>query len=132
MLVVDDNPTNREIVEKQLYAWGMKCRGAGGGEEGLSVLRAAASEGAPFELAILDYNMPDIDGLRLAGMITSDPSLAGIRLIMISSVGIRGDGRRARESGISGYLTKPIRRDILFESIATVMGRPIREWKGPW
>ena len=122
VLVVDDNATNREIVEKQLYAWGMKCRGAGGGEEGLSVLREAASEGAPFELAILDYNMPDIDGLRLAGMITSDPSLAGIRLIMISSVGIRGDGRRAREIGISGYLTKPIRRDILFESIAAVMG----------
>ena len=66
--------------------------------------------------------MPDIDGLRLAGMIKSDPSLAGIRLILISSVGIRGDGRKAREAGISGYLTKPIRRDILFESIAAVMG----------
>ncbi|HEX2709321.1 MAG TPA: response regulator, partial [Candidatus Deferrimicrobium sp.] len=69
-----------------------------------------------------DYNMPDIDGLRLAGMIKSDPFLAGLRLIMISSVGIRGDGRKARETGISGYLTKPIRRDILYESIAAVMG----------
>jgi len=122
VLVVDDNATNREIVEKQLYAWGVQCRGAGGGEEGLSVLREASSEGSPFDLAILDFNMPDIDGLSLAGMIKSDPSLAGIRLILISSVGIRGDGRRAREAGISGYLTKPIRRDILFESIAAVMG----------
>ncbi len=122
VLVVDDNATNREILEKQLYAWGVECRGAGGGEEGLSFLREAAGEGAPFDLAILDYNMPDIDGLRLAGMIKSDPSLAGIRLIMISSVGIRGDGRKAREAGISGYLTKPIRRDVLFESIAAVMG----------
>ena len=122
VLVVDDNATNREIVEKQLYAWGVQCRGAGGGEEGLSVLREASSEGSPFDLAILDFNMPDIDGLSLAGMIKSEPSLAGIRLILISSVGIRGDGRKAREAGISGYLTKPIRRDILFESIAAVMG----------
>ena len=122
VLVVDDNAMNREIIEKQLFAWGVKCRGAGGGEEGLSVLREAASKGTPFDLAILDFSMPDIDGLRLAGMIKSDPSLAGIRLILISSVGIRGDGRKAREAGISGYLTKPIRRDILFESIAAVMG----------
>ncbi len=122
VLVVDDNATNREILQKQLYAWGVYCRGAGGGEEGLSVLRKAATEGDPFELAILDFNMPGIDGLQMAGMIKSDPSLSGIRLIMISSVGIRGDGRRARETGISGYLTKPIRRDVLFESIAAVMG----------
>jgi len=122
VLVVDDNATNREIIERQLYAWGLQCRGAGGGEEGLSALRNAASEGVSFDLAILDFHMPDIDGLRLAGMIKSDPSLAGIRLILISSVGIRGDGRKAREAGISGYLTKPIRRDILFDSIAAVMG----------
>jgi two-component system sensor histidine kinase/response regulator len=122
VLVVDDNATNREILEKQLYAWGVQCRGAGGGEEGLSVLRESASKGGLFDLAILDYDMPDIDGLRLAGMIKSDPFLAGIRLIMISSVGIRGDGRKARETGISGYLTKPIRRDFLYESIAAVMG----------
>ncbi len=122
VLVVDDNATNREIVQKQLYAWGVQCRGAGGGEEGLSALRNAASAGAPFDLAMLDFHMPDIDGLKLAGMIKSDPSLAGVRLILISSVGIRGDGRRAREAGISGYLTKPVRRDILFESIAAVMG----------
>lgn len=122
VLVVDDNATNREILEKQLYSWGMKCRGASGGEDGLAILLASTSHGTPFDLAILDYNMPDIDGLRLAGMIRSEPSLNGVRLIMISSVGIRGDGRKARDSGISGYLTKPIRRDVLFESIAAVMG----------
>ncbi|MBP2677538.1 MAG: multi-sensor hybrid histidine kinase [Deltaproteobacteria bacterium] len=122
VLVVDDNATNREILGKLLYSWGVQCRGAGEGEEGLRILRESASGGAPFDMAILDYHMPDIDGLRLAGMIKSDPSLAGIRLIMVSSVGIRGDGRKARETGISGYLTKPIRRDVLYESIAAVMG----------
>ncbi|GAB4243154.1 MAG: hypothetical protein OHK0028_21690 [Deltaproteobacteria bacterium] len=122
VLVVDDNRTNREILEKELYGWGMITRGADGGEEALSILRAAASAGAPFHLAILDYHMPGIDGLQLAGMIKADPSLSGIRLIMLSSVGIRGDGRKARESGVSGYLTKPVRRDVLYESIAAVMG----------
>ncbi|MBP2680028.1 MAG: Hpt sensor hybrid histidine kinase, partial [Deltaproteobacteria bacterium] len=58
VLVVDDSDTNREIVEKQLYAWGVKCHGAAGGKEGLSALRNAASAGAPFDLAILDFNMP--------------------------------------------------------------------------
>jgi signal transduction histidine kinase/DNA-binding response OmpR family regulator/HPt (histidine-containing phosphotransfer) domain-containing protein len=122
VLVVDDNRTNREILEKQLYAWGLRSHGAGGGDEALSLLRAAGSEGAPFDLAILDYHMPDIDGLQLAGMIKSDASLSAIRLIMLSSVGIRGDGRKARETGVSGYLTKPVRRDVLYESIAAVMG----------
>ena len=122
VLVVDDNRTNREILEKQLYVWGMRSRGAGGADEALSLLRAAGSEGAPFNLAMLDYHMPDIDGLQLAGLIKADPSLSGVRLIMLSSVGIRGDGRKARETGISGYLTKPIRRGVLYESIAAVMG----------
>ena len=131
VLVVDDNRTNREILERQLYAWGMQCRGAGGGDEALSHLRAGASESAPFDLAILDYNMPDIDGLQLAGVIKSDPSLSGVRLLLLSSVGIRGDGRKARETGISGYLTKPVRRDVLYESIESVMGvrDPAKEGK---
>jgi CheY-like chemotaxis protein len=121
VLVVDDNRTNREILEKQLYVWGIRSRGAGGGHDALSILRAAAAGGAPFDLAILDYHMPDIDGLQLAGLIKANPSLSGVRLIMLSSVGIRGDGRKARETGVSGYLTKPVRRDVLYESIAAVM-----------
>jgi signal transduction histidine kinase/CheY-like chemotaxis protein/HPt (histidine-containing phosphotransfer) domain-containing protein len=124
VLVVDDNETNREILETQLHSWGMSCRAAGGGDEALSVLRAAVSEQAPFDLAILDYHMPEIDGLELAGMIKGDPSLSGsgIRLLMLSSVGIRGDGRQARETGIAGYLTKPVRQGVLHDTVATVMG----------
>jgi CheY-like chemotaxis protein len=124
VLVVDDNRTNREILEKQLYAWGMQCRGACGGEEALSLLRAAASESASFDLAILDYTMPDKDGFQVAGMIKSDPSLSGVRMILLSSAGFRGDGRKARETGISGYLTKPVRRDVLYKSILAVMEIP--------
>jgi len=122
VLVVDDNRTNREILEKQLHIWEMQCRGVGGGDKALSLLREAASASEHFDLAILDYHMPDMDGMQLAGMIRSDSSLSGVRLIMLSSVGIRGDGRKARETGVSGYLTKPVRRDVLYEGIATVMG----------
>jgi two-component system sensor histidine kinase/response regulator len=123
-LVVDDNGTNREILERQLSSWGMQSRSAGGGEEALSLLGAAMAQGAPFDIAILDYNMPGIDGLRLAGMIKQDPSLSGTRLILLSSIGIRGDGRKARETGIAGYLTKPVRQSILFDCLSTVAGSP--------
>ena len=122
VLVVDDNETNREIFQKQLDVWGMQSRGACGGEEALSCLGGAVAQGAPFDIALLDYNMPDIDGMTLAGMIKQDPSLSGTRLILLSSIGIRGDGRKARETGISGYLTKPVRQSVLFDCIAAVAG----------
>jgi signal transduction histidine kinase/CheY-like chemotaxis protein len=122
VLVVDDNETNREILEKQLNVWGIRSRSACGGDEALSLLGAGVDQGAPFDIAILDYNMPDIDGLMLAGVIKQDPSLSGTRLILLSSIGIRGDGRKARETGISGYLTKPVRQSVLFNCLATVAG----------
>ena len=122
VLVVDDNATNREILEELLDAWGMRSGGACGGDEALSLLGTGVDQGAPFDIAILDYNMPDIDGLQLAGMIKQDASLTNTRLILLSSIGIRGDGRKARETGISGYLTKPVRQSVLFDLIATVAG----------
>ncbi|HEY5996863.1 MAG TPA: response regulator [Candidatus Deferrimicrobiaceae bacterium] len=122
VLVVDDNASSRESLEAQMLSWRMCCRGASGCEEGLQLLRASAAEGEPFDLALINHNMVEIDGLQLAGTIRSDPSLAGTRLILLSSAGIRGDGRKARELGVSGYLTKPVRRDVMFDSIAAVMG----------
>ena len=122
VLVVDDNDTNREILENQLNFWGVRSQGACGGRKALSLLRAGMDQGAPFDIAILDYNMPDIDGLKLASMIKSAASLCGTRLILLSSIGIRGDGRKAREAGISGYLTKPVRQSVLFDCLAKVAG----------
>ena len=122
VLVVDDNGTNREILEKQLSSWGMHCRGAGGGEEALLLLRAAVEERTPYDLALLDFNMPDMDGLALGKKIKSDEGISETRLILISSIGIRGDGRTARKIGISGYLTKPVRQSVLYDCIAAVAG----------
>src|SRR4030066_279698 len=98
VLVVDDNVTNREILEKALNAWGMRSRSACGGEEALFLLSAGRDQGTPFDIAILDYNMPDIDGLKMAGMIKQTPSLSGTRLILLSSIGIRGDARKGGET----------------------------------
>src|SRR3972149_7259636 len=100
----------------------MRTRSGGGGKEAPSLLSAVVDQGTPFDIAILDYNMPDLDGLKLAWMIKQTPSLSGTRLILLSSIGTRGDGRKARETGISGYLTKPVRQSVLFDCVATVAG----------
>ena len=121
-LVVDDNATNRSILEQQFLLWGMPNRSVESGPQAIETLREAADAGSPFELAILDYHMPGMDGLELAGRIKEDPAIRDVRLIMLSSIGLRGDAKEAREQGIAGYLSKPVRQSVLYDCIATVMG----------
>ena len=85
-------------------------------------MKSALDQGIEYDLALLDMMMPDINGFELASMIKADPSLSGIRLVMLTSAGQRGDGERARNSGIAGYLTKPVRQSQLFDCLVTVMG----------
>jgi two-component system, sensor histidine kinase and response regulator len=116
VLVVDDNATNRAIVEAYLASAGARCEQAASGSEALAVMHAAAREGAPFEVAVLDAQMPEMDGLDLAEAIRQAPSLRGARLVMLTST---GDHRaRARELGIAAYLTKPVRRVRLLATVA--------------
>ena len=121
-LVVDDNATNRRILEQQFLIWGIQNRSAKCGQEALKKLREAAAGGVPFDLAILDYHMPEMDGLELARRIKEDPAIRDVQLIMLSSVGLRGDAKDAREHGIGGYLSKPVRQSVLYDCIATVLG----------
>ena len=121
-LVVDDNATNRTILEQQFLLWGIPNRSVEGGLEALEKLREAADAGSPFDLAILDYHMPGMDGLELARRIKEDPAIRDVRLVMLSSIGLRGDAKEAREQGIAGYLSKPVRQSVLYDCIATVMG----------
>ena len=86
-LIVDDNATNRQILLHQLLAWKMRPDCATGGEEALKMMRAAASEGRPYGLALLDFQMPEMDGLGLARAIKSDPVIAVTRLVMLTSRG---------------------------------------------
>jgi PAS domain S-box-containing protein len=108
VLVVDDNLTNREILMARLSAWGMRPDEAQDGPAALDKLVRAASQADPFLLAILDHCMPLMDGESLGRAIQADGRLQGTRMLLMTSLGQRGDARRFREAGFSGYLCKPV------------------------
>jgi PAS domain S-box-containing protein len=116
VLVVDDNATNRAIVEAYLDTAGARCDQAVSGAEALAVMHAAAREGTPYEVVVLDAQMPEMDGLDLAEAIRQAPSLRRARLVMLTSTGEHR--ARARELGIAAYLTKPVRRGRLLATVA--------------
>jgi len=126
VLGVDDHATNRAILEAQLRAWGMQVECVADGTAALSRLRAARAEGLPYALAILDYQMPGMDGFELAGTITADPALAPTRLIMLSSMSQSGRGTAAQRAGISATLIKPVRQSHLFNCLLSVVGGAAR------
>ncbi len=121
LLVVDDNETNRRIVRDMLGAEGMAVHEAPRADAGLEALRRAARAGAPYDLAILDAQMPDQDGFELATAVRADRALKTTRLLILTSAGQRGDGERCRQLGIQAYLTKPIARADLVEAVGTVL-----------
>ncbi|HWM09924.1 MAG TPA: response regulator [Solirubrobacteraceae bacterium] len=125
VLVVDDNGTNRAIVEAYLRSGGVDCAVTESGGEALTVMHAAARAGEPFAVVVLDAQMPEMDGLDLAAAIRQAPSLRAARLVMLTST---GDHRsRARELGVAAYLTKPVRRARLLETVAEAAqsGEPV-------
>ena len=124
VLVVDDNATNREIIHQHALSWGMRDGTAEDARSALSLLKLAAEGGDPFDVAVLDMQMPGMDGLELARAIKRDPALPGTRLVLLASFGERGEARRAKEAGISAYLTKPVRPSHLYDTLAMVMGTP--------
>ena len=122
VLIVDDNATNRQILSLQLAAWECQHDEADGGVEALEKLRTAAVQNQLFDLALLDFQMPGMNGEALAREIKADPSLCHMPLILLTSMGQRGDVKRVEAAGFSGYLTKPIKQSQLFDCIAMVMG----------
>jgi len=121
VLVVDDNATNRRIVRLQLKSWSIASDEAAGADEALALLRREHDAGKPFDLALLDMQMPVVDGLQLARQIKANPALATTRLIMMTSLG-KGDlDAEIREAGILFCFTKPVKQSRLFDAIATVM-----------
>ncbi|MHB8892330.1 MAG: PAS domain S-box protein, partial [Candidatus Limnocylindrales bacterium] len=121
ILVVDDNDTNREVLVAQLGAWGVRPLAVRDGPSALLALAAAMNAGDPFEAAILDMQMPDMDGTALAQAIKADEALCHTRLVLMTSLGHRGDARRMEEVGFAAYLVKPARQSDLFDSLSTVL-----------
>ena len=122
VLGVDDNATNRAVLRQQVTPWGMAVDDARDGAGALEKLRSAAGSGEPYDLAILDMQMPKMDGLELAHAIKQDPDISSTRLVLLTSMGQRGDGEEARKAGIEAYLTKPIRQVQLYDVLSMVMG----------
>ena len=123
VLVVDDNSTNRRLLEEMLLNWQMKPTLAEGGNPALAILEEARGAGEPYPLVLLDAHMPDMDGFTLARKVKESPGLAGATIMMLTSSGRRGDGARCRELGISAYLYKPICQSVLLDAIVTVLGQ---------
>jgi CheY-like chemotaxis protein len=116
MLIVDDNQTNRRILREMLAAEGIKVDEASTAAQGLDLIRRTKCD-----LAILDVQMPDMDGFQLAIAVRGEQKIAHTNLLMLTSAGQRGDGERCRALGIRGYLTKPISRSDLLEALGTVL-----------
>ena len=121
VLIVDDNATNREIIEHHVVAAGMLSASAANGLEALEQLRHAREQRNPFDLALIDMKMPGMDGLELAAAIRGDPALCNVRLVLLTSLHSPDELARARELRMGAYLSKPIKRHDLFRALAQVM-----------
>jgi two-component system, sensor histidine kinase and response regulator len=121
VLVVDDNATNRRLLQKWLEGWGMKPELAASAGIAIESMRQARARGYTFAIILTDAQMPDVDGFMLAERIKADPELAGSIIMMLSSGGQRGDAARCKELGIAGYLSKPIRQSELREAVICVL-----------
>jgi signal transduction histidine kinase/CheY-like chemotaxis protein len=124
VLCVDDSAVNRRILERQVGVLGLQVESAESGPAALDRLRAARREGRPFSLALLDMQMPGMDGITLAREIHSDPELAETPAILLSSMGSNWSAEDLSAIGIRTRLTKPVRHSNLIQSIVNVLARP--------
>ncbi len=125
ILVVDDNATNRFILEDQLSAWGMRAYAVPSAAEALEALREGVAIGDPFEVALLDLRMPGVDGLELARRVRSEASYAGLQLLLLSSEQV--PRQQIADAGIRSSLSKPVRQVELHDALLGVLApRPLR------
>jgi CheY-like chemotaxis protein len=120
ILVVDDNATNRRLISLLLDSWDCKYEQVGDGQSALDEMKKAAARGAPYRIAIVDMQMPGMDGETLGRKIKEDPQLQNTLLVMMTSLGRRGDVSRVEEIGFAAYLTKPVKQALLYECLVTV------------
>jgi PAS domain S-box-containing protein len=122
VLVVDDNATNRRILEEMLAHWHMRPTAVESGARALEALEAARLSGQPFRLILIDANMPYMDGFELAAQIKKHPEFRKATIMMLSSAGFRGDASLCRKLGLAAYLTKPIKQSSLLDAIMLALG----------
>ena len=123
MLIVDDNATNRAVLEQYLSYLGIHGQSAVNSIGALERLQASLDKGEPYDLAMLDMEMPRMDGIELARTIRQNPRFASLKLLLLTSVGKRGDGTLAQQAGFDGYLNKPLGFSQLRECLALMLGQ---------
>lgn len=120
MLIVDDHEMNRRILMELAESWKIHAQAAATGEEALDMLQSARLQGNPFHIAVLDHRLPNMDGEDLSNMIKTDITLADTSLVLLTSMGIRGDALKFQEIGFAAYLVKPARTEVLLNTISTI------------
>ena len=121
VLVVDDNRTSRQFLQEQIIAWKMRHGEATSGADALDCLRRAAREGDPYLLAIIDREMPAMDGVALAREIKADPEIAGARLILLAGLGKQISPEQLRIAGFAEWCLKPVRHSALFNCLGNAL-----------
>jgi PAS domain S-box-containing protein len=121
VLVVDDNRTNRWILEEILTHWGLRVTALASGEPALPAAAAARRAGDPYRVVLLDGNMPGMDGFEVATRMRAEHPDASLAILLLTSAGRRGDAARCRDLGITGYITKPVNQSDLLDALMTVL-----------
>src|SRR4051812_18784802 len=124
VLVVDDHKLSRMVVHQHLTSWGVQSSQAENGPEAFELLREAARQGHGYDLAIVDMQMPGMDGMALAQLVRGEPALGSTKLILLSSMGMPGQAHEAEAAGFAAFLTKPVRQSALYDCLASVLAVP--------
>ena len=124
ILIVDDNATNRTILNKTLVSFGCFPEEVESGRDALDLVNLRMLEDRPFDAILLDHQMPEMDGEDVARAFRSQPRLDHTRILILTSVGERGDARRFKELGCDAYLTKPVRQSQLLDALAETLVNP--------
>ncbi len=117
VILVDDNAVNRQVLQEQLAGWGIAGESAADGPQALTLLRAAAEEGPPFQVALIDSHMPGMNGLELAQAIRDNPRLRDTALIVLTSMGDDLDQQHCQRLKVARCLTKPVRQSALLDAL---------------
>jgi signal transduction histidine kinase/DNA-binding response OmpR family regulator len=129
VLIVDDNATNRLILEEMVRNWGMTSQAVPDAQAAMQMLQQAWRLGEPYRLVLTDINMPEVDGFTLAKWIKQEPGLGGTSIIVLTSGARPDDPRRAEQMGISAHLMKPVKQAELLQAIARSFGAAVAEPK---
>ncbi|MCP4162897.1 MAG: response regulator [Deltaproteobacteria bacterium] len=127
VIFIDDNATNRKVIGSMLSFWKVNHSIAHDGSEGIILIKKAYEENDPFDIVLLDMYMPGMNGIEVGEVIKNDENLKNTHLILLTSMGVRGDAKNCKDNDFAAFLTKPIRERDLYDCLAHVMGISIED-----